>query len=104
MASAHARLTATLLGLAMTALGLILWGVGDMNKGIAEMEVINASSSAWGDVVGFESTDDDNAALAESHLDRARTTETIGIVLLIGGVVVFGSRWFFKPSSRGAVT
>ncbi|MDF6023061.1 hypothetical protein [Streptomyces sp. JH34] len=94
----RARLTVTLLGLAIAVTGLITWGDGDVDYTGAQQQQINASASAWGDVLGFDSTSDEDMALADQHLHDAESQKTFGIVLGVFGLALVGARWLIQPA------
>ncbi|MET7370858.1 hypothetical protein ABZS61_34395 [Streptomyces sp. NPDC005566] len=94
----RARLIVTLTGLAIAILGIILWGTGDIDRGVAEVSISNASSSTWGDITGFDSDQDGDMAIAQSDLDSAKTQMAFGIGLLILGLALTASRWRIQPA------
>ncbi|MGW4725464.1 hypothetical protein [Streptomyces sp. NPDC004291] len=68
----RARLIATLVGLALTLLGGILWLVGDDNKVTGTNRADMNSASAWGDVLGFDSDQDAAYTAAQEQVDTGR--------------------------------
>lgn len=98
----RARLVVTLAGLALTVLGIVLWGTGDMDKVSAESEMQNNSASSWGDVFGYETDQDAEYAQAVSDRDSAETQMTFGIVVVVLGLALVGSRWLIKPATASA--
>jgi hypothetical protein len=109
----RARLAVTLAGLVVAVVGIILWGTGETAKGVAETRMDMNSASSWGDTLGFDSDQDADYAAAVSDRDGADTQMTFGIIVILLGVALVGSRWFItaaptvalaKPTSAATLT
>jgi hypothetical protein len=96
------RLAVTLAGLAIAALGGILWLVGEDNNVKAANRIDMNSGAAWGEVLGYN--DDRGPALAAAEADKssAETQMTFGIVLAVAGLLTAGSRWLIQPAAASS--
>lgn len=97
----QARRLATLAGLALIVCGVVLWLVGDDTKVSAENRADMHSSAAWNGVIdGYESTETGEYEAARADAATGDSQMTWGIVLIIGGAVVAGSRWIIQPANK----
>ncbi|MFG3369644.1 hypothetical protein ACGF0K_32385 [Streptomyces sp. NPDC048156] len=94
------RLILALAGLAVAVLGGILWLIGDDNHVQGSNSMVVHSAAAWGDVLGYSTDEDAEMAAAQDQYDTGETQMTVGIVLAIAGLAVFGSRWRIPPTTE----
>lgn len=94
----RARLIVTLAGIALILIGIPVWGTGDIDRGVAEVGIEHNSSSAWGDILGFDSTQDADYAAAMDDKESAESQMTFGIILIVLGAALVGSRWLIRPA------
>lgn len=73
-------------GITLIVAGIALWLIGDDNEvsGRNGMEI--HSSSAWGEVLGFESDEDGEYAAARDKAETGETQQVFGILLGIAGL------------------
>ncbi|MEU9578803.1 hypothetical protein [Streptomyces chilikensis] len=96
----RARLVATLAGIALTILGGVLWLIGDDNESIGSQGMVNFSSATWGDVLGYDSGEDAEFEAARDQQETGETQMTMGIILMVAGLAVVGSRWLIRPTTE----
>ncbi|MFL5993508.1 MAG: hypothetical protein ACJ736_04185 [Streptomyces sp.] len=94
----RARLAITPAGLAVAVVGVIVWGTGETAKGVAETRMGMNSASSWGDTLGFDSDQGADYGAAVSDRDSASAQMTFGIVVILLGVALIGSRWFITAA------
>jgi hypothetical protein len=93
----RARLALTLTGLTLTVTGIVLWGTGDTDKMTAETRM-DLSSAPWGEVLGYQSTDQAEYDKAVQDRDNANDQANLGIGVACLGVALVGSRWLVQAA------
>lgn len=95
------RLFLTLAGLALAALGGVLWLVGD-DKEVSGANAMDLHHSAvWGEVLGYQSTEADAYADAKDEKKTGEALQTTGAALALAGAAVFGTRFLTRPQPKG---
>lgn len=94
------RLTLTLAGLALAAIGLITYGNGSIAAGAAEQAIIGASAESWDAVLDADGIRSGSMAEAQAAKSDAESQMTFGVVLGVAGLALAGSRWLIRPGSE----
>lgn len=96
------RLFLTLAGLALAAVGGIVWLVGDDKEvtGANGMEL--HSSAVWGEVLGYASTEADDYAEAKDLKETGENLQTAGIIFAVLGAGLFAARFAIRPEASRA--
>lgn len=104
VARRRARLALTLLGLAIAAIGLIIYIPANIDSGVADQEAIDSSAADWADVLNYEADQDAKDARFEAEQDKriAEEDKTFGLVLIGLGAAIVASRWAVRPVAPAA--